>query len=202
MGDAMRDGEQLVVLYEISSLAQEISKKYNIEWGLIQESPFDSVYYLRSANSKDIVISSKSLETIRTGIYVQLTDPRIRMEVVTNSNVLRSKNIGVLNNIFDYDFRNELTLIIYNYGNTEQIISQGEIIANLSFIKFPLVTFKNVTMINPGEKYKGTKDNNWVQEEKKERKQDITAKNYLANSEKNIKINRPMVHKIIKERTE
>lgn len=197
----MRDSEQLVVLYEVSTLAQQLSKEYNIEWGLTQESPFDSVYFLRNSSLKEKLIPKKSVETIYTGLYVQLTDPRVRMQVVTNSNVLRSKNIGVLNSIFDYDFRNEITLIVYNYGNKDESISQGEIIANLTFSGLPLLRVKKVERVESGEKYKGTKDNNWVQEEKKERMKDIVAKNYSNDREKNNPISKDIVNKIIQERT-
>ena len=197
----MRDSEQLVVLYEVSTLAQQLSKELNIEWGLTQESPFDSVYFLRNSSLKEKLIPKKSVETIYTGLYVQLTDPRVRMQVVTNSNVLRSKNIGVLNNIFDYDFRNEITLIVYNYGNKDESISQGEIIANLTFSGLPLLRIKKVERVESGEKYKGTKDNNWVQEEKKERMKDIVAKNYLNDHEKNNPISKDIVNKVIQERT-
>jgi len=197
----MRDSEQLVVLYEVSTLAQQLSKEYNIEWGLTQESPFDSVYFLRNSSLKEKLIPKKSVETIYTGLYVQLTDPRVRMQVVTNSNVLRSKNIGVLNSIFDYDFRNEITLIVYNYGDKDESISQGEIIANLTFSGFPLVNIKKVERVESGEKYKGTKDNNWVQEEKKERMKDIVAKNYSRDHEKTNPISKDIVNKVIQERT-
>lgn len=197
----MRDSEQLVVLYEVSTLAQQLSKELNIEWGLTQESPFDSVYFLRNSSLKEKLIPKKSVETIYTGLYVQLTDPRVRMQVVTNSNVLRSKNIGVLNSIFDYDFRNEITLIVYNYGDKDESISQGEIIANLTFSGLPLVRIKKVERVESGEKYKGTKDNNWVQEEKKERTKDIVAKNYSNDHEKNNPISKDIVNKVIQERT-
>jgi dUTPase len=197
----MRDSEQLVVLYEVSTLAQQLSKELNIEWGLTQESPFDSVYFLRNSSLKEKLIPKKSVETIYTGLYVQLTDPRVRMQVVTNSNVLRSKNIGVLNSIFDYDFRNEITLIVYNYGDKDESISQGEIIANLTFSGFPLVRIKKVERVESGEKYKGTKDNNWVQEEKRERTKDIVAKNYSREHEKTNPISKHIVNKVIQERT-
>tara|TARA_B100001939_G_C16945325_1_gene620052 strand:+ start:4320 stop:4916 length:597 start_codon:yes stop_codon:yes gene_type:complete len=197
----MRDSEQLVVLYEVSTLAQQLSKELNIEWGLTQESPFDSVYFLRNSSLKEKLIPKKSVETIYTGLYVQLTDPRVRMQVITNSNVLRSKNIGVLNSIFDYDFRNEITLIVYNYGDKDESISQGEIIANLTFSGFPLVNIKKVERVESGEKYKGTKDNNWVQEEKKERTKDIVAKNYSRDHEKTNPISKHIVNKVIQERT-
>jgi len=197
----MRDSEQLVVLYEVSTLAQQLSKEFNIEWGLTQESSFDSVYFLRNSSLKEKLIPKKSVETIYTGLYVQLTDPRVRMQVVTNSNVLRSKNIGVLNSIFDYDFRNEITLIVYNYGDKDESISQGEIIANLTFSGFPLVNIKKVERVESGEKYKGTKDNNWVQEEKKERTKDIVAKNYSRDHEKTNPISKHIVNKVIQERT-
>jgi len=197
----MRNSEQLVVLYEVSTLAQQLSKELNIEWGLTQESPFDSVYFLRNSSLKEKLIPKKSVETIYTGLYVQLTDPRVRMQVVTNSNVLRSKNIGVLNSIFDYDFRNEITLIVYNYSNKDESISQGEIIANLTFSGLPLVKVKKVERVESGEKYKGTKDNNWVQEEKKERMKDIVAKNYSRDHEKTNPISKDIVNKVIQERT-
>jgi len=62
----MRDSEQLVVLYEVSTLAQQLSKEYNIEWGLTQESPFDSVYFLRNSSLKEKIVPKKSIKTIYT----------------------------------------------------------------------------------------------------------------------------------------
>ena len=196
----MRDSNSLVILYEVSSIAKNLQKKYNLDWGFNQETPFDSIFYLRNASVNPVEIPPKTSLVINSGIYIQLTDPRFLIEVSTNSNILRNKNIGILNNSFDYDYRNEIKMIVYNFGDERRIIEIGEVVGNLLIRQTPIITFKETSQVTSGEKYKGTKDNNWVQEEKKKEANKKLRIGY--NTDVIVKNSKPQIMKEIKERTE
>jgi len=189
----MRDSNVLTVLYEKSTVAQEIEKNTNVVFDPIQETPFDNFFYLRNCSLIPIEVDNNPV-SIDTGLYFQLTNPSSEIFIRSYSNILREKNIGVLNSHFDYDYRNEVKVILYNYGTEKQIVEVGEIVGSISFyLRQNLLEVKKVPMVFPGEKYPGTKDNNWVQQEKKIAKESAAiassyeGQNQLPQTEEQIK---------------
>jgi dUTPase len=162
----MRNSEPLKVLFELSDLAKTLEKELNISWGLEQKNPFDSIIYLRVCDEK-ITINSKKISIIKTGLYIQITEPDYEMRVDSYSNILRRKNIGIISGSFDSNYRNEIVLIAYNYGDANIELEPGEIIGKLQFNKITQIDIKKIYQISTEERYSGTKDHNWVQEDKR-----------------------------------
>lgn len=176
----MRISEPVKVFFELSDLAKTLEEDLNIAWVLEQKTPFDNIIFLRNCSKNNIIISNIPI-VIRTGLYIQITDAQYEMRVDNYSNILRRKNIGILSGSFDFNYRNEIQLITYNYGDKESIIEPGEILAKLSFSYSSQIEIKKIYKISSiTERFSGTKDHNWVQEDKK-----LKEKNNTVNSIEN-----------------
>ena len=176
MGGFVREYSNLVILFELSDLAKKLEKELNISWELEQKNPFDNIIYLRVCDT-NILINSKKTSIIKTGLYIQITEPDYEMRVDSYSNILRRKNIGIISGSFDSNYRNEIVLIAYNYGDEDVLLEPGEIIGKLQFNKTTQIDIKKIYQISTSERYSGTKDHNWVQEDKK------LINNKIANSD-------------------
>jgi dUTPase len=163
----MREHPNLVVLFELSDLAKSLEEKLNISWGLEQKNPFDNTIYLRVCDINSLAIKSKNISLIKTGLYIQITEPDYEMRLDSYSNILRKKNIGIISGSFDSNYRNEIVLIAYNYGDENIILEPGEIVGKLQFNKTTQIDIKKIYQISTSERYSGTKDHNWVQEDKR-----------------------------------
>lgn len=176
----MRISEPVKVFFELSDLAKTLEVDLNIAWVLEQKTPFDNIIFLRNCSKNNIIINNIPI-VIRTGLYIQITDAQYEMRVDNYSNILRRKNIGILSGSFDFNYRNEIQLITYNYGDKESIIEPGEILAKLSFSYSSQIEIKKIYKISSiTERFSGTKDHNWVQENKK-----LKEKNNTVNSIEN-----------------
>jgi len=170
----MRNSESLKILYELSDLAKILEKDLNISWVFEQRTPFDNIIFLRNCSKDNITINSKSILIAKTGLYIQLTDAHYEMRADSYSNILRRKNIGTLSGSFDFNYRNEIQLILYNYSDENVVIESGEIIGKLSFTYNSQVELKKVYKISSiTERLSGTRDHNWVQEDKKLIEKDV-----------------------------
>lgn len=190
----MREYNDLVILFELSDLAKKLEKELNISWVLEQKNPFDNIMYLRVCDS-NIIINSKKTSIIRTGLYIQVTEPDYEMRVDSYSNILRRKNIGIISGSFDSNYRNEIVLIAYNYGDEDVYLDPGEVIGKLQFNKMTQIELKKIYQINTTERYSGTKDHNWVQDDKKVINKKITSE--FSTSEI---INETMIKNLIEKR--
>ena len=115
---------------------------------------------------------------------MQLTDPKTFITINSYSNILQSKGIGILNTHFDFNFREPLCLIAYNYSDSEQVIYPGDIIATLSFYYFQEIDVREASpIVFPSDT--PTKDNNWVQniiKAKKEEQALVSNENFTSKN--------------------
>lgn len=161
----MRNSEPLKILYEISETAKKLSKELNLSWDLEKKYTFDNFFYVRLTNTTPIIFNPISLTVVSTGLYIQLTEPTYEVSITPYMNLLRKKGLGVINNRYDFNFINELKVLIFNYSSEEKIINPGDIIGCLSINSIAQIETTKVTQIE--QKQNKTKDNNWVQEDKK-----------------------------------
>jgi dUTPase len=161
----MRNSEPLKILYEISETAKKLSKELNLSWDLEKKHTFDNFFYVRLTNTTPIIFNPISLTVVSTGLYIQLTEPTYEVSITPYMNLLRKKGLGVINNRYDFNFINELKVLIFNYSSEEKIINPGDIIGCLSINSVAQIETAKVTQIE--QKQNKTKDNNWVQEDKK-----------------------------------
>ena len=161
----MRNSEPLKVLYEISDTAKKISQDINLSWDLEKRHTFDNFFYVRATSTTPIVFKPLSIEIVSTGLYIQLTEPTYEIFISPYMNLLRKKSIGVINNRYDFNFINELKVLMFNYSSEEKMINPGDIIGCLSINSVAQIETTRVSQIE--QKQNKTKDNNWIQEDKK-----------------------------------
>lgn len=161
----MRNSEPLKVLYEVSDVAKKISRDTNLSWDLEKRHTFDNFFYVRATSINPIIFKPLSIEIVSTGLYIQLTEPTYEISITPYMNLLRKKSLGVINNRYDFNFINELKVLIFNYSSEENKINPGDIIGCLSINSIAQIETTKVNQIE--QKQNKTKDNNWVQEDKK-----------------------------------
>jgi dUTPase len=171
--------EHIVVNYEVSSTARILENSLGVSWSLINNRPLENLFLLRYTShgidrlSEDLVIDKVPV-VIGTGLYIQLLDPSSVINIKNYNQILRRKNIGVLNSPsnYDYNHRGEITLILYNYGVTPQTIKPGDVVATISFELPPRPVLTRVTAIYDNEN-KNKIDNEWVSQDRRDVKQTI-----------------------------
>lgn len=194
------DSKELLVSYEISSLAQRLEKQLNIKWGFNNLTPFDNLYKLRACTEDTISILPNTSVIIPTGIYLFLSSPRFNTVVQPYTDLFFNKKLFTLTSIFDYNYRNELMVFMCSYSKEEQLINPGESIANIQFTGSVNIEFTKVNQIPPNEGDIKTKDSQWVQEEKRvrniEQASNITHTSYPQNP----KYSKNGIQKVIEDR--
>ena len=81
---------------------------------------------------KTIIIKPKTSSLIPTGLSVAFSK-NYEIQIRPRSGLAAKKNISVLNTpgTIDSDYRGEIKIIIYNHGNTEFVINNGDRIAQM-----------------------------------------------------------------------
>jgi len=81
---------------------------------------------------KPINVKSKTSSLIPTGLAVAFSDD-YEIQIRPRSGLAAKKNISVLNTpgTIDSDYRGEIKVIIYNHGNDDFIINNGDRIAQI-----------------------------------------------------------------------
>ena len=81
---------------------------------------------------KTIIIKPKTSSLIPTGLSVAFSK-NYEIQIRPRSGLAAKKNISVLNTpgTIDSDYRGEIKIIIYNHGNTDFVINNGDRIAQM-----------------------------------------------------------------------
>ena len=81
---------------------------------------------------KPIVIKSKTSSLIPTGLSVAFSD-KYEIQIRPRSGLAAKNNISVLNTpgTIDSDYRGEIKIIIYNHGDKDFIINNGDRVAQM-----------------------------------------------------------------------
>ena len=102
-----------------------------------------------------IIIKPKTSSIIATGLACAFSD-NYEIQIRPRSGLAAKKNISVLNSpgTIDSDYRGEIKVIIYNHGNSDFVINNGDRIAQMilsPIIKMELVETKNLPKTVRGE---------------------------------------------------
>lgn len=81
---------------------------------------------------RDVIIKPKETVKIHTGLYVEIPDGFFGT-VYTRSSTGVKKHLMLANTvgIIDSDYRGELMVFFYNYGDCDQVIENGDRLAQL-----------------------------------------------------------------------
>lgn len=96
-----------------------------------------------------VEIAPKQLELIGTGYAIALP-PGFEGQVRPRSGLALNHKIGVLNSpgTIDSDYRGEIKVILFNFGDEPYIVSNRERIAQLVIAAVPFVVFEEVDRLD------------------------------------------------------
>ena len=94
---------------------------------------------------KKIVIRPNSSELIPTGLQVAIPED-LEIQIRPRSGLAAKESIGVLNSpgTIDSDYRGELKIILFNHGNKDFIINNGDRIAQMILVPILKMEFEEV----------------------------------------------------------
>ena len=111
---------------------------------------------LYAANSEEIVVGPRDFCVVPTGIRLEI--PRgYEAQVRPRSGLAKEYGIGVLNSpgTIDADYRGEIKVILFNYGDKPFRIKRRDRIAQLVFSRVERVKFLRVKRLNRTERQNG-----------------------------------------------
>ena len=94
---------------------------------------------------KKVVIKPNSSELIPTGLQVAIPE-EYEIQIRPRSGLAAKESIGVLNSpgTIDSDYRGELKIILFNHGNEDFIINNGDRIAQMVLVPILKMEFEEV----------------------------------------------------------
>ena len=94
---------------------------------------------------KEVVIKPNSSELIPTGLQIAIPE-ELEIQIRPRSGLAAKESIGVLNSpgTIDSDYRGELKIILFNHGNKDFIINNGDRIAQMVLVPILKMEFGEV----------------------------------------------------------
>ena len=94
---------------------------------------------------KKVVIKPNSSELIPTGLQVAIPE-EFEIQIRPRSGLAAKESIGVLNSpgTIDSDYRGELKIILFNHGNKDFVINNGDRIAQMVLVPILKMEFEEV----------------------------------------------------------
>ncbi|QQY80689.1 dUTP pyrophosphatase [Keratinibaculum paraultunense] len=132
---------------------------------IVNKSPFPTPNYKTTGSSgmdlyaniaEPIVLKPLDRVLIPTGIYMSIPDGyeaqiRARSGLALKHGICLANGIGTI----DSDYRGEIGVILVNLGKEEYIINKGDRIAQIVFLKYERVEFKEVDSLDDTERGEG-----------------------------------------------
>ncbi len=120
------------------------------------------VYTTEGASGLDLfsreetIIEPKGFKTISTGVILEIPEG-YEAQVRPRSGLASKYGIGVLNSpgTIDSDYRGEVKVILFNFGDTPFEIKEGDRIAQLVFNKIVKVELEKAEVLSPTKRGKG-----------------------------------------------
>ena len=105
---------------------------------------------------KKVVIKPNSSELIPTGLQVAIPE-ELEIQIRPRSGLAAKESIGVLNSpgTIDSDYRGELKIILFNHGNKDFIINNGDRIAQMVIAKHEQAEWNEVNILDSSERGSG-----------------------------------------------
>ena len=94
---------------------------------------------------KKVIIKPNSSELIPTGLQVAIPE-ELEIQIRPRSGLAVKENIGVLNSpgTIDSDYRGELKIILFNHGDKDFIVNNGDRIAQMILVPILKMEFEEV----------------------------------------------------------
>ena len=103
-----------------------------------------------------IKIAPNSLKLIPTGLSIAIPED-LEIQIRPRSGLAIKNNISVLNTpgTIDSDYRGEIKIILFNHGNNEFIINNGDRIAQMILLPINKIDLEEVTNLPDTNRGKG-----------------------------------------------
>ncbi|WP_311492108.1 dUTP diphosphatase [uncultured Anaerococcus sp.] len=106
--------------------------------------------------NQDIIIKSKETVKIHTGLYVEIPEGYFgavypRSSTGVKKHLMLANTVGVI----DSDYRGELMIFFYNYGDKEQVIENGDRLAQLVIQPYLRCEIQKVEELSDSERGEG-----------------------------------------------
>jgi dUTP pyrophosphatase len=111
---------------------------------------------LRAAVENELIISTGKVKLVPTNIRVQIPEG-FEIQVRPRSGLAAKYGIGVLNSpgTIDSDYRGEIKVILFNFGNEDFIIKRGDRIAQIVVQKIYRANFIESEGLNESKRNEG-----------------------------------------------
>ncbi|MBN1299765.1 MAG: dUTP diphosphatase [Melioribacteraceae bacterium] len=111
---------------------------------------------LRAALEEQIVLRCGDIKMIPTNLMVEIPDG-FELQVRPRSGLAAKHGIGILNSpgTIDSDYRGEIKVILFNFGDEEFIIKRGDRIAQMVLNKYYKINFTEKTDLNSSSRGEG-----------------------------------------------
>jgi dUTP pyrophosphatase len=115
-----------------------------------------SGYDLFAAEPKEIIMKPGDIKLVSTGIAISL-EPGYEAQVRPRSGLAIKHGIGILNSpgTIDSDYRGEIKVILFNFGEEEFGIEPGMRIAQLVVARYEAVEFCELLELNATDRGAG-----------------------------------------------
>jgi len=136
--------QRINVIIEKTKLALSLEKKLEISWDLSQGYSKDAGYDLRATILKNWYIRSNTITVVPIGLHFQLPNAGWEIQIRPRSGLAAKKGIMVVNSpgTIDFNYREEVMVILYNTGVEAFKINPGDRIAQACIREVPAVKFK------------------------------------------------------------
>ena len=106
--------------------------------------------------NKKIIIKPKTSMLIPTGISLDIPEG-CEIQIRPRSGLAAKSNISVLNTpgTIDSDFRGEIKVILFNHGNTDFFVNNGDRIAQIVLMPILKIKFEEVDELNSTNRGEG-----------------------------------------------
>ena len=111
---------------------------------------------LHCKTSEDIIIKPKDTVKVNTGIKVQIPDGYFgaiypRSSTGVKKNLMLANTVGII----DSDYRGEIMIYLYNYGENSQKIKNGDRLAQLVIQPYKQFDIELVEKLDPTDRGEG-----------------------------------------------
>ena len=111
---------------------------------------------LYACGGNDVFIFPNSIQVIHTGISMEIPEGCVgliypRSSLGIKENLVLANGTGVI----DSDYRGEIMVALYNYGDTMRVIEPGERIAQIVFTKYEQMEIEEVSSLSETDRGSG-----------------------------------------------
>ena len=138
------------ILIEKTDLAIKLENSKDLNFNLETQHPYDAGMDVRACIEYQKILWPGEVSAIPTGLKIELEDPMWEIQVRSRSGLAAKNSIFTLNSpgTVDYEYRNEIMVILANFSSTQFVVYPGDRIAQICVREVPQVYIDYVEKIS------------------------------------------------------